>query len=415
MNNVLTVFWEKELVGDLSLDEKRNFVFQYDSNWSASEKALPLSIRLPLRKESFPDDVCRTFFSNLLPEGNVRTLIARKLGISETNDFELLKALGGECAGAISLLPAGREAADWGDYELLTPDQLNIMIENMSNNPLLVSQDELRLSLAGAQQKLPVYIQDGKIYLPRGAYPSSHILKPQVPGFEHIIENEAFSMMLAKKYGLPVPESSMWKGKHAIYLVERYDRKRGTESKLIRLHQEDFCQALGYSYSQKYESEGGPNLDKCFSLLSDHSTQPVVDKRLLLEWIVFNYLIGNCDAHAKNISMLITRQEYKLSPLYDLVSTRVYPKLSPKFAMRIGGQYRADWVLKEHWQRLAQSAGVGFKAVTGICEDMGAKLPDLAAQAAKEFCAQYGSREIISKICTNISGSAKKMLDKIRH
>ena len=122
-------------------------------------------------------------------------------------------------------------------------------------------------------------------------------------------------MRLAKRSGLPVPEVTILQGKHLVYLIERYDRKRDDHGRISRLHQEDFCQALGYSYAKKYEGEDGPDLKKCFSLLSDHSTQPIVDKKILLEWAVFNYLIGNCDAHAKNISMLITRENYRLGTL----------------------------------------------------------------------------------------------------
>lgn len=414
MSDTLQVYWGKNIVGQLRMADKGDFSFQYAEEWLESASATLLSIRLPLRKEPFPDSVCRFFFSNLLPEGNVRALIARKLGISETNDFELLKALGGDCAGAISLLPEEQKVSDKGDYERITPKELDAMIEGMFSSPLLVWKEELRLSLAGAQQKLPVYIEDGKIYLPRGANPSSHILKPRITGFGQIIENEAFCMLLAKKYGLPVPEATILKGKQPIYLVERYDRKRDAQGKPVRLHQEDFCQALGFSYARKYETEGGPNLEKCFSLLLDHGTQPILDKKVLIQWIVFNYMIGNCDAHAKNISMLITKESYRLAPLYDLVSTAVYPSLSAKFAMKIGGENRPEWMLPRHWERLAADAGVSAKATLAICQEMSETLPDKAVQLAKKFIGQYGGQEIVKKICKNISLLSKKTLVGIK-
>ena len=284
------------------------------------------------------------------------------------------------------------------------------MIEQMPQNPLLVAREDLRLSLAGAQQKIPVYFEGGKFFLPHGSSPSSHILKPAIPGFPAIVENEAFCMELAHEAGIPVPASTVIKGEHPFYLVERYDRREEPDGKLARVHQEDFCQGLGYSHGRKYEADGGPGLKACFALIAEHGTQPVIDKMIMLRWVIFNHLIGNCDAHAKNLSMLITRAEYRLSPLYDLLSTRAYGSLSPKFAMRIGGQYRGDWVLKEHWQRLAEEAGVGPKAVLDLCAEMGEAVPKLAHPLAAAFAAEHGELEALTNISKKIASTANKML-----
>ncbi|MFA6318229.1 MAG: HipA N-terminal domain-containing protein, partial [Elusimicrobiota bacterium] len=226
MSETLSVFWGTSLAGRLSQEDKGGFAFQYTPEWLSNPAAVPLSIRLPLRSEPFDDETCRVFFINLLPEGATRTLIARKLGISESNDFKLLEALGGECAGALSLLPEGQAASGQGSYEPLPQDELDKMIEQMAQSPLLVAHEDLRLSLAGAQQKLPVLFRDGRFYLPHGASPSSHILKPEIPGLESIVENEAFCMRLAAECGLPVPQAVFLKGKHPVYMVERYDRRR---------------------------------------------------------------------------------------------------------------------------------------------------------------------------------------------
>lgn len=411
MSETLNVFWGSKLAGRLRRDDKSGLEFQYASEWLSDEAAIPVSIRLPLRPEPFDDDACRVFFGNLLPEGSTRTLIARKLGISESNDFKLLEVLGGECAGALAILPEGLQATGEGAYEPLSREDLDLMIEQMPQNPLLVAHEDLRLSLAGAQQKIPVYYEDGKFFLPHGAFPSSHVLKPAIQGYEGVVENEAFCMELARQVGIPVPAATVVKGKHPFYLIERYDRRRGEDGKLIRLHQEDFCQALGHSYGKKYEADGGPGLRACFELVAEHGTQPALDKMTMLRWVVFNYLIGNCDAHAKNLSMLIERKDYRLSPLYDLLSTRAYGQLSPKFAMRIGGQYRSDWVLREHWERLAGEAGVGAKAVLDLCGELGEKAPELARPLAAAFAAEHEGKEVIDKILKNISSSAKKMLE----
>ncbi|MBI2119848.1 MAG: type II toxin-antitoxin system HipA family toxin [Elusimicrobia bacterium] len=414
MGELLQVYWGTNLVGQLRLDNRENFVFQYALEW-IDQTAIPLSIRLPLQEEPFPDSICRFFFTNLLPEGNVRILISRKLGISETNDFELLKALGGDCAGAISLLAEGEKFSDQGDYDLITSEELDSMILEMLSSPLLIWKENLRLSLAGAQQKLPVYLQDGKIYMPRGSYPSSHILKPNIPGFDNIIENEAFCMNLAKNIGLPVPKVSILKNKQPVYLVERYDRKKNEQNKLIRLHQEDFCQALGYSYARKYETEGGPDLKKCFSLISDFGTQPIIDKKILIQWVVFNVLIGNCDTHAKNISMLITKENYQIAPYYDLISTIVYPSLSSKLAMRIGGEDRVKWIFLQNWQALAQAAAVQDKAILKIVQEMSERLPNVAKQLAEEFCAKYECKKIVENICNHITTLSNKSIASLIH
>jgi serine/threonine-protein kinase HipA len=204
-------------------------------------------------------------------------------------------------------------------------------------------------------------------------------------------------------------------GKHPFYLIERYDRRRGEDGNLIRLHQEDFCQALGFSYGRKYEADGGPGLKACFGLISEQSTQPALDKMIMLRWVIFNYLIGNCDGHAKNLSMLIKREEYQLSPLYDLLSTRIYGKLSQKFAMRIGGQQRAEQVLKEHWERLAAEAGVGAKAVLDLCRELGEAAPDAAGAIAASFAKEHEAKDMIEKIRKHVLSTSKRMLGALKH
>jgi serine/threonine-protein kinase HipA len=255
MADSLSVFWETRLVGALRLGSKREFLFEYDPSWLARKDALPLSVRLPKREEPFGDEETRPFFANLLPEARVRDLIAGRLGVSTANDFKLLEALGGECAGAIALLSEGEAPSDDGEYEAVSAEDIGRMITEMPTRPLLTARGGLRLSLAGAQNKLPVFVDGDTLFLPKGSASSSHILKPQIPEFAGTVENEAFCMKLAGQAGLPVPKAKIWDGK--AFLIERYDRF-GTGKNPRRLHQEDFCQALGFGYDQKYQSEGGP-------------------------------------------------------------------------------------------------------------------------------------------------------------
>ena len=409
MSEALDVYWGKSLTGRLWRDEKSSLRFQYDSTWLSARGASPLSLRLPLQAEPFDPDHARPFFANLLPEADVRARIARGLGVSQSNDFKLLKELGGDCAGALTLLPEGASPPTQGEYRLVAPDELDRMIEEMPQRPLITAQEGLRLSLAGAQEKIPVYLEDGRIYLPHGANASSHILKPAIARFTSTVENEAFCMMLAAGAGLTVPKVMIRAGRKSAYLIERYDRRLSPDGRLIRIHQEDFCQALGVDFSGKYESEGGPSLKDCFALLDQHSSEPILDKRSLLKAVVYNYLIGNCDAHAKNFSLLLDGGAVRLAPFYDLVSTKVYGALSPKLAMRIGGQWRGEWVAKEHWLKLADEAGVGPKAVLAICEELGETVPAAAGRLAEKFLPEYGGEEIVRQIIKHIGTMSENM------
>ena len=412
MPETLNVYWGTRLAGRLWLDEKSNLFFQYDSGWLSAPGASSLSLHLPLQKEPFAPDYARPFFANLLPEADVRTRIARGLGVSESNDFKLLEELGGDCAGALSLLPEGTSPDTDGNYELISPKELDRMIEEMPQRPLLTAKEGARLSLAGAQEKIPVYVNDGKIFMPRGSHPSSHILKPAITRFKNTVENEAFCMMLAAEAGLPVPKVTIREGRQPAYLIERYAR-RLVDGKLTRIHQEDFCQALGVNYGRKYEAEGGPGLKACFALLDKHTSEPIVDKRNMLRVVVFNYLIGNCDAHAKNYSLILENGMVRLAPFYDLLSTRVYGSLNKKLAMRIGGQWRGEWVSKENWIKLADEANVGEKAVFSICQELGETVPVAADKLSKDFLPKYGGDEIIGEIMKFIGHMSKSMLERL--
>lgn len=370
----LDVFLQKKLVGHLYLDERRRFVFQYDPKWLSDPGSVPLSMSLPLRPEIYDDDIARPFFSNLLPEGEIKRIIARKFGVSEQNDYALLENIGGECAGAVSILVPGQMPRDGKEYQALTEEELDKVIRQLRKRPLLAGEEGVRLSLAGAQNKLPVCIdQKGCISVPLTGSPSTHILKPPARELEGIVENEAFCMALAARVGLPVPKTSIRRNRHVLLVVERYDRRKKGDQ-IIRLHQEDICQALGILPEQKYEAEGGPSLKSCADLLKRVSTRPAADLANLLRWTVFNVVIGNADAHAKNISILYTERGPRLAPFYDLVSTRVYSEINDKYAMRIGGEKRPGKIFDRHWERLANDLSLKWSYVSRTRRDLVEKI-----------------------------------------
>jgi len=370
MARTLDVYLFEDLVGLLVQDDGGQMVFDYADGWLASARAVPLSQSLPLRAKRFRSKECRAFFAGILPEDSKREIIARNLGISARNDYAMLERIGGECAGAVTFMPAGQALPTCeSGYRTLSQEELVAIIRELPRRPLLAGEKGVRLSLAGAQDKVAVRVEDGEICLPLGNAPSTHILKPAVERFEGVVHNEAFCMKLAAAAGLPTAPVEIRNVQGLDYLlVERYDRHHqvgpdGTQT-VQRLHQEDFCQALGIVSEHKYQKEGGPSLKQCFGLIRSVSSAPVLDLRHLLDAVIFNWLIGNNDAHGKNFSLLYTgmgtgRVETRLAPLYDIVCTVAYPELSREMAMRIGDQYSSERVTPRDFEKLAEDAGLG--------------------------------------------------------
>ena len=402
----LAVYLHNEFAGHLWLDEKKRFVFQYDKNYMNLTAAMPLSLSLPLLGEPYIDDIAKPFFSNLLPEGEIRARISKIKHISERNDFKLLEAIGGECAGAVSILPQVSAPGSERGYISLSDQEVEQLMEENAVKPVLIIKDELRLSLAGAQNKIPIYLSDNNFYLPVGIAPSSHILKPQNLYFEDMVQNEYFCMLLGEAVGLPVPKSFIWKSeKHIAYIVERYDRVKKKDGSLTRIHQEDLCQALGCMPDQKYEAEGGPGVADCYRLIEAHSLKPVSDKQALIKWIVFNCFIGNADAHGKNLSFIRTGGgSIRLAPFYDLISTRVYPELSFKMAMKIGRENRFDWIVERHWKRLADQLDLKFAYLKQVIEEITYTFEKASTQIADRLIDEFDGNKTIRKICKALAG-----------
>jgi serine/threonine-protein kinase HipA len=363
MTNRLSVWWEDRISGCLYLGPDGETLFAYDADWLADSKAPALSFSLPKQAEPFKRSTVQAFFGGILPEEGQRTAIARALGVSADNEFRLLEYLGGEVAGALTLLPEGETPASPSEAapKLLDDDALVQLLDHLPLRPMLAGEDGLRLSLAGAQSKLPVLLIDGQIALPAPGQPTSHILKPPISRFEGTTENEYFCMSLASAIGLDVAPVEMRSvADRSFLLVTRYDRAVGTDRSISRLHQEDFAQALGVPSHRKYASEGGPIFPDCFALLRRAATRPAREILKLLDAAIFNLIIGNADAHAKNFSLLHSSGgALMLAPLYDLLSTVIYPNLHVKLAMKIGGKAMLEDIELRHWDRFAADAQLG--------------------------------------------------------
>ena len=362
MSNRLSVWWDGRVTGCLYLGPDGDTQFAYGAAWLEDAKALALSFSLPKQAETFNRRACQAFFGGILPEEGQRTAIARALGVSADNEFRLLEYLGGEIAGALTLLPEGEIPAlpSAAAPKLLDDDSLVRLLDHLPMRPMLAGEDGLRLSLAGAQSKLPVLVINGQIALPAPGQPTSHILKPPIARFVGTTENEYFCMSLARAVGLDVaPVEMRTVGDRSFLLITRYDRTTGMANELIRLHQEDFAQALGIPSHRKYASEGGPTFSDCFALLRRAATRPPRDILKLLDAAIFNLIIGNADAHAKNFSLLHRGSTITLAPLYDLLSTIIYPDLSAKLAMKIGGEAILEDIEPRHWDQFAADAQIG--------------------------------------------------------
>jgi serine/threonine-protein kinase HipA len=376
----LQVYLFDHSVGTLTQDRGK-LSFSYNEQWLKSASPQPLSGSLPLQAKAFEDTECRPFFSGLLPEGELRRLLARQFQLSDGNSFGLLNEIGGECAGAVTFLEPGQtpRLESTTTVHWLNEDELVKILNDLPRRPMLAGDDGLRLSLAGAQDKLPVVVDQNRIGLAMNGTPSTHILKSAIATLDDSVVNEHFCLKLAAALKLATAHSLIkTAGNHRFLLVERYDRTRGKKGYSERVHQEDFCQATGRASETKYQHEGGPDLHDCFELIRAETRPSAPSILKFLDAIIFNALVGNHDAHAKNFSLLYGSRGTAMAPLYDIVSTAVYPELTNKMAMKIGSQYTFKGVMPRHWEQLASSNGLAVPQVLKRLSALATQLPKVA-------------------------------------
>lgn len=356
----------------------RGVGFAYTNDARENERLPALSISLPKRAEPFPDSAAGPFFRNLLPEQAFRRLIATAVGTAPENSAALLGAIGGECPGAVSIWRAGSPPPSEPAYDRLDPDRLVTLFSPTNRQRLANAVTRGRLSLAGAQEKIAL-LRDasGTWHLPLNGAITSHILKAAPPEFAHILENELFCSVLARECGLLVPTVGLAAPGIRVFCTERFDRPptadprgRGRE----KLHQEDFCQVLGINPERKYEADGGPGLKQCAAVIRRYSSLPADDLVRFIRWVGFNYVIGNEDAHAKNLALLYTPSGLRLTPHYDLVSTEVYRDLERKLAMKVGRAWDVRQVQRSDWVRFAAAVDVPWEQVRAILLELASKI-----------------------------------------
>ena len=380
--------------GRLIRKDNGNLQFRYDPDYAGPA----ISQALPVQEAAHPHAVCRAVFGGLLLEGDAREALARNLGVSVGNDYALLQELGGDCAGAITLLDPGVPLPSEAELKSLDDEQLDVVLRDLPQRPLAANPEEgIRLSLAGAQPKLPVIIENGEVALPlNAAAATTHIIKPEPSRFPGLVDNEAFCMDLARAVELPAALTSKRTTVSGLpyLLVERYDRDMTAEP-IRRLHQEDICQALGRSSDSKYQAEGGPTILETVELLRNCSSVPAQDLPTFWRALVFNWLIGNCDAHAKNFSLLYDTGAPTLAPLYDLVSTTAYPELTTRLAMSIDGATQISDVSTRAWEALARETGYSTRFIRITTNSMIERTVDEAGRLSAEPWHDNGTAKAI--------------------
>ena len=413
MTKSLTVWWDETIVGQMPLNEYGEPFFQYAPEWLRAENCIAISVSLPLQEEAFSWRKTLPFFEGLLPEESQLRAASEVLGISDKNVFGLLEALGGDVAGALSLWPSGKTppAAESSAPTVLSPDAFIKILDELPYRPMLAGKAGMRLSLAGAQSKLPIIFEVGNVALPGPGQPTTHIIKPPITRFEGTTENEAFCMRLAHKAELPVaPIDILTINERSCLLVERYDRMSNAEGAMTRLHQEDFCQALGYVSSKKYTADGGPRLKDCFNLIRSAATRPARDVLGLVDAVIFNIIIGNADAHSKNFSLIYSERGISLAPLYDLLSTVSYPELSSKFAMKIAKRATLEELQPKDIQTLAEDTGLTAPYIRRRIQALGSAVISAAPAVHEGFDLTDTQRGFMRKYENLVSERAQKLM-----
>jgi serine/threonine-protein kinase HipA len=378
----------------------------------------PLSLSMPLEKNAYGNKYCESFFGGLLPESTkARTIIGRLFHVNSNNSFNLLAAIGYDCAGAVSIQNIDDPVASSNIHKVagqaLSEKALSNYLHELPKRPLLAHLDEIRISLAGVQDKAALCVIDEQICLPEGNTPSTHILKPAIRELEGSVENEFFCLKLAQAIGLPAAKVEIRRALDNIYLlVERYDRVFIDSRKLKRVHQEDFCQASGIVSTSKYQTDGGPSLKNCFDLLNN-ATFPAVGRKQLLDIVIFNFLVGNADAHAKNFAFLYPEDgTIKLAPAYDILCTRIYKQTTNKMAMSIGGEYQFEKIRASHWQKFCEQNKLSFSGFKQRSGEIIESINKVAKEENKNLIDLGFTSDTVKEVVDYIQISTKSFLDQ---
>lgn len=399
-----------EIIGNHSEDAH----FKYSREYLKNPENRPISMSLPLRDEAFDTQRTRIFFEGLLPEGFTRRCVANWMHMDENDYLSILSGLGNECLGAVKIIESDQYPVV-PEYRILPDSEVkNLAREGATESAQLVTK--AHLSLTGASGKVGLYYDQptGQWYLPLGEAPSTHIVKQSHVRLKKIVGNEQLCLLTAKKLAIEIPESFIVNtgnssDEDVLFATKRYDRIFGLKPRLLnrlpvplRLHQEDFAQALGIPAANKYEKNQENYLKKMFELLRYYSSDPISDQLKLWDICVFNYLVGNTDNHIKNLSLLYSPdlKSVRLAPAYDIISTMIYESSTENMALSIGGRYEINDITRNSFEKEAKNIGLGKQIAMKRFDRLVSNFETAMTQAQEELIAQgfiqiYGVKEQI--------------------
>lgn len=385
----LNVYQNGRWVGQLERGSSGVVSFRYTDEWLSGDGSIPISMSLPLQMQPFKGKEVSDYFDNLLPDSeDVREKVATRVRAESDKTFDLLYAIGQDCVGALQFIPEGKEVPREDDLkgDLMKEEEIAERLGNLGFFPLGLDSDnkDFRISIAGAQEKTAFLKKRGKWYLPKGSTPTTHIFKPPM-GILHngidlrtSVENEWLCLEICRYLGLDVANVEMaeFEGQKCL-VVERFDRKWESPKRLVRIPQEDMCQALGVPSTKKYQSDGGPGIKKIMMFL-DASDERLKDRIAFMRAQLVFFILAATDGHAKNFSIFLSETGFRLTPIYDVMSVfpavqkKELPRQKAKLAMSIGdsNHFKLMEIAARHFEQTAKACGFPKKELQWLIEDL---------------------------------------------
>ena len=402
------IFYEKKIVAEASINSELIYQLKYEKSWLDDPKSFPLSFALPLSEKTYGNKLTLSFLENLLPEGDVRTSLPYG-----SNPIRFLDEFGADCAGAFTTSSKNiytEPNLTGNDYKEITLDSVYEALETRSLAQAVSELHPGYLSLAGAQDKIAATVIGHKIYTPLKHQPTTHIIKPPIKKKHvyHTVYNELFCMRLADRIGLTVPNCYVIPGKYPLLVIERYDRTKKKDG-VHRLHQQDFCQAQGLTSLSKYQNEGGPSFADNYKFLVNHVAIKYrsKDQFRLLDWLAFNLLIGNCDSHSKNISLINVPEGVRLAPFYDLLTTLIYKSLPKEFAFVIGECENIFEISKKNIEMLEEELGLKKGMIVKKIDHIALRISLEKNRLIEKLQQEYGQIAIFNELSRFIDSRIK--------
>lgn len=434
-SNEIKIYYDKYVVGRISIHDPRRAGFRYDPRWLETNNNFPLSVTLPLETGEFEDNIIIPWLTNLLPEGQQLTTLSRVLGLSASDSIGILLEIGQDTAGAISFgEPNNRSVWDYvtlGDFYSLDIQQeaLERHFEDLKRRPFLAGVDGLRISLAGGQEKTALAVLDNSgipkfgfpgptdlLAIPKNGAPSTIIIKPDNPNLPYLVENEAYCLNLAKAIGIQAVECAIVEttSRNALAVL-RYDRCLNDDNSIRRLHQEDFAQANSVFPWQKYEQQNlvsGLNLN---NLLLTGKHLPPPDNLKLIDQVIFSFLVANTDAHAKNYSIILSGKP-SMAPMYDVSSVLCWDHVNQYHAQKIAGRKRKpSATTKRHWIQIAEQAGLSTRGILRRVQELVDKMVAARVEVTEHVSSHPGtSHKVVEHIAEIVEKNALRIAGRLK-